>query len=86
MRRMLVEHARARRAAKRGGGPKVTLLDEQVVAHPPRIEILALEALDRLRAREERLSQVVELHYFGASSSGRSPRRSESPRLPSIAT
>ena len=67
MRRVLVEHARARRAAKRGGGgAKITLHDNQAVVGPPEIDILALDqALDRLRAQEERLSQVVELHYLG---------------------
>lgn len=65
MRRVLVEHARKRRAAKRGGGPRVTLHDDQAVSPPPAIDILALDqALETLRRQEERPSQVVELHYF----------------------
>jgi DNA-directed RNA polymerase specialized sigma24 family protein len=40
--------------------------DNQAVVGPPEIDILALDqALERLRAQEERLSQVVELHYLG---------------------
>jgi RNA polymerase sigma factor (TIGR02999 family) len=65
MRRVLVEHARKRHAAKRRGGLRVSLHDDRAVTPPPDVDILALDqALERLRQREERPSQVVELHYF----------------------
>jgi len=67
MRRMLVDHARALRREKRGGGERKLTLDEPLVASPERApDLLALdEALTRLAAQDERKSQVVELHFFG---------------------
>lgn len=67
MRRILVDHARARARLKRGG-PHVDLtLDEHLAAVQERPEeFLALdEALDRLAGVDERKAKVVELHYFG---------------------
>lgn len=65
MRRVLVDHARARGRAKRGGGDAAVTLDD--VAAPARPDdVLALdEALARLSALDERKARVVELHYFG---------------------
>lgn len=69
MRRVLVDHARAHRAAKRGRGAiKVSLHEEHAVASPPVGVIELDEALDRLREQKARPSQVVELHYFGGMS------------------
>ena len=67
MRRMLVDHARAHRREKRGGGERVLTLDEPLVASQERApDLLALdEALTQLAAQDERKSQVVELHFFG---------------------
>jgi RNA polymerase sigma factor (TIGR02999 family) len=67
MRRILVDHARARRALKRGGhDPMVTLDDELVVAQEPRHDFVALEdALQALAAFDERKSRVIELRFFG---------------------
>lgn len=71
MRRILVDHARARRSAKRGGGEKpVALDDERIVLDvrsPQRAEeFLRLdETLRRLEELDERQGRVVELHYFG---------------------
>lgn len=70
MRRVLVDHARARRAEKRGGGAVLVTLDEACgPGDPPRSEtsdVLDLaDALDRLAKLDERLSQGVELFYFG---------------------
>jgi len=67
MRRILVEHARAQRAEKRGGRfERDTLTDSQAVAQAPPEEILALdEALTRLAEIDERKSRAIELHYFG---------------------
>ncbi len=67
MRQVLVDHARKKKVAKRGGGRlRVTLED----ATDPRAnsldDILALhEALERLADKEQRLARVVELRYFG---------------------
>lgn len=72
MRRVLVDHARARDAAKRGSGLRVTL-DEAIAARVGGagddervVELLALDdALERLAAAEPRWAQVVELRVFG---------------------
>lgn len=67
MRRILVNHAKARRAAKRGGGElRVTFADDMAPAAQSDDSILALnEALDELAALDERRAQTIELHYFG---------------------
>jgi RNA polymerase sigma factor (TIGR02999 family) len=70
MRRVLVDHARSRTRAKRGGGgAPVLLLDtlEELVPAESRPEsVLDLdEALERLLSLDERKGRVVELHYFG---------------------
>jgi RNA polymerase sigma factor (TIGR02999 family) len=67
MRQVLVDFARARRAAKRGGGvTHVSLSDGDARLELELDEILALdEALDRLNAVDERLRQIVELRFFG---------------------
>jgi RNA polymerase sigma-70 factor, ECF subfamily len=69
MRRILVDHARKRHAAKRDGGHRITL-DESVAAADERsVELLALdEALTRLAALDERQARVVELRYFSGFS------------------
>jgi len=67
MRRILVDHARAKRSAKRGGGEKRVPLDEaleQPAAEGSGLEEID-EALTRLAAEDERKSRVVELHFFG---------------------
>jgi RNA polymerase sigma factor (TIGR02999 family) len=67
MRRILVDHARRRGFAKRGGGVLRVVLDEALLAAKARgIEMLALdEALDALARIDRRKSRVVELRYFG---------------------
>jgi RNA polymerase sigma factor (TIGR02999 family) len=66
MRRILVDHARAHGAAKRGAGAKVPLQDIDASADAPDVEILALDAaLDRFEAIDRRRSQLVELRFFG---------------------
>ena len=64
MRRILVEYARRKNAARRGGGQRpVTLSD--VAADAPSFDIVALnEALDRLTAIRPRAAQVVGLRFF----------------------
>jgi RNA polymerase sigma factor (TIGR02999 family) len=64
MRRILVDHARARRAAKRGGGRQRVSADE-VEAPQPAADLLDLdEALNRLAGEDALAAQVVELHHF----------------------
>ena len=67
MRRILVERARARRSLKRGGPFPPVPLDAIDVGAEDRAEwLLALdEALDRLRAYDERQARVVECRFFG---------------------
>ena len=67
MRRILVDAARERQAAKRGGGEAPLLLDDAIAAAgaTPAIDVLALnDALDRLAVMDPRQSQIVELRYF----------------------
>lgn len=65
MRRILIEHARRRQAAKRDAGVRMTL-DEGVAAADERlVDILALdEALSRLAELDPRQAKLVELRYF----------------------
>lgn len=67
MRRILVDHARARHYQKRGGGAvRVTLDEALVVTSEPDQDLVALdEALTALGAVDARKSQVVELRFFG---------------------
>ena len=67
MRRILVDHSRARRAAKRGGGAYVQQLPEETAAYERQEEeLIGLDrALDALAAQDQRLAQVVEMRYFG---------------------
>lgn len=70
MRCVLVDRARARQAARRGGGARARSLDATGAPAPAADaradEVLALdEALERLATRSERLAQTVELHFFG---------------------
>lgn len=67
MRRILVDHARRRNYAKRGGGAKRTFLDEATLLSTQRApDVVALdEALTRLTEIDPRRSRVVELKYFG---------------------
>jgi RNA polymerase sigma factor (TIGR02999 family) len=67
MRRVLVDYARSRRYAKRGGGVRPLALEDAQAAGDDRLTVL-LEvdlALERLAALDPRLAQVVELRYFG---------------------
>ena len=70
MRRILVDHARARRAAKRGGGAvRVTLSDGVAEAAGPTIDLLAFdEALTRLSSLDEQLVRIVEMRFIAGMS------------------
>jgi RNA polymerase sigma-70 factor (ECF subfamily) len=68
MRRILVDHARRRRAEKRGGDwERVTLAGDEVAADTHKeIDVLALdEALERLAEFDPQQARIVELRYFG---------------------
>jgi len=71
MRRVLVDHARTRRALKRGGGEtQLTLGDaQQAVAASDNVDVLALDdALARLATLDPRKARLVELRYFAGLS------------------
>ena len=67
MRRILVDHARARMRGKRGGlATRVTLDDERVGAAGRDVDLLDLDGvLVRLSGFDPELARVVELRYFG---------------------
>jgi RNA polymerase sigma factor (TIGR02999 family) len=70
MRRILVDHVRMRRAAKRGGDCVTLLLDEAVALPKQReMDLISLDdALNRLASLDARQSQMVELRFFGGLS------------------
>ena len=70
MRRILVDHARRRKAAKRGGGAGALPLEEVCVVSPePNTDLVALdEALDTLAKHDPRKAKVVELRFFAGLS------------------
>ena len=70
IRRILVDHARSRRYAKRGGDAARVPLDEALFGAQARgVEVLALdEALVVLSRTDPRKVRVVELRYFGGLS------------------
>ncbi len=70
MRRILVDHARAKHAQKRGGGgARVTLDEALVVTDEPHQSFVALDdALEALATFDVRKSRVVELRFFGGLS------------------
>jgi RNA polymerase sigma factor (TIGR02999 family) len=67
MRLILVDHARARHAAKRGGATEAITLDGCMAVSPGAApDVLEIDqALDRLAAFDERKAKVIELRYFG---------------------
>ncbi|MPY86545.1 MAG: sigma-70 family RNA polymerase sigma factor [Luteitalea sp.] len=70
MRQILVEHARARNAQKRGGHAARITLDEALVAAPlGSIDVEALhDALEELARLDRRQARLVELRFFGGLS------------------
>lgn len=67
MRQILVDYARARSSAKRGGGAEAVLMEDALVISKERSEYLVLldEALLKLARTDDRKSRVVELRFFG---------------------
>jgi RNA polymerase sigma factor (TIGR02999 family) len=73
MRRVLVDHARARGYHKRGGGAQQVTLNDAILGSPESaVDLVDLVALDRaleaLAAFDARKSRVVELRFFGGLS------------------
>jgi RNA polymerase sigma-70 factor, ECF subfamily len=70
MRQVLVDHARAHGAAKRGGGERRVPWDSNIEVIAERggqpLKVLELHnALEALAREDQSLAQVVEMHYFG---------------------
>jgi RNA polymerase sigma factor (TIGR02999 family) len=67
MRRILVDHARANQAEKRGGQHyTVSLSEADRFGDSPDIDLLRIhEALERLAAIDQQQSRIVELRFFG---------------------
>jgi RNA polymerase sigma factor (TIGR02999 family) len=66
MRHVLVDHARARAAHKRGGGRRVDLDADAFAVRDEAESVLAVdEALGRLQALDPQLGQLVEMRFFG---------------------
>ena len=71
MRQILVNHARAKNADKRGGGgPRAVLLNDEIVgAEAQSLDVLDLnQAMEKLAAIDERKHRVVELRFFAGLS------------------
>jgi RNA polymerase sigma factor (TIGR02999 family) len=70
MRRILVNHAEARRADKRGGGAQKLSLDEAIdLAEDRAVDLIALDdALKALAEFDPQQARIVELRYFGGLS------------------
>jgi RNA polymerase sigma factor (TIGR02999 family) len=67
MRHVLVDHARAKKAAKRGGGQeRVTMVDAAAPAGASALDVLDVDdALEELGRMDPRKARVVELRFFG---------------------
>jgi RNA polymerase sigma-70 factor (ECF subfamily) len=70
MRRILVDHARAKQYKKRGGDAvRVTFDEGLAVTNEPSLDFVALDdALEALAKLDERKSKVIELRFFGGLS------------------
>ena len=69
MRRILVNHARGKQAAKRGSGNIAVTFNDKLYDSPDSQDQITVLVLDELLAKlaklDKRCAQVVELHYFG---------------------
>lgn len=72
MRAVLIDHARRRRAAKRGGNAPHFSLDERYLSVEAQADLLIAldDALHRLAALSDRLSRTVECRFFGGLTEG----------------
>jgi RNA polymerase sigma factor (TIGR02999 family) len=68
MRRILVDHARAKYSERRGGRALHVTLDDSLAGHESALEVdlLALDtAMEALEQVDEKKARVIEMHYFG---------------------
>jgi RNA polymerase sigma factor (TIGR02999 family) len=66
MREILIDYARQKAAAKRGGGVRITLDDSLLIAEDRLADAMAIdESLKRLEALDPRQAKIVELRIFG---------------------
>lgn len=66
MRRILVDHARSRQAAKRGGGGKQLTFDEAVALDQTDDALVEFDqALQKLAGFDARMAKAIELRFFG---------------------
>ena len=66
MRRVLVDHARMRKADKRGAGAEAIVLDEALLSVERPVDLVRLDdALESLATLDPRQAKIVELRYFG---------------------
>jgi RNA polymerase sigma factor (TIGR02999 family) len=70
MRRVLVDYARQHNAERRAGGLRRVEMEDELAISPERLdEVLILDrAMERLKEKNPRQAQVVELRYFGGLS------------------
>jgi RNA polymerase sigma factor (TIGR02999 family) len=71
MRRILVDHARAHQAAKRGGSDqeRLSITSAERIVQQPAVDLLALhEALEELATLDPQQERIVELRFFGGLS------------------
>jgi RNA polymerase sigma-70 factor, ECF subfamily len=71
MRRILVDHARAHQAAKRGGSDqeRLSITSAERIVQQPAVDLLALhEALEELATLDPQQERIVELKFFGGLS------------------
>ena len=69
MRQILIDRARRRLAAKRGGRNVILPLDDEIVLAADEQDVLAIDsALTKLSTLDERKSQIIELRFFGGLS------------------
>jgi len=71
MRRILVDHARAHQAAKRGGSDqeRLSITSAERIVKQPEVDLLALhEALEELATLDAQQERIVELRFFGGLS------------------
>ncbi len=70
MRTILIDYARAKKSAKRGGGGvPFSLVDSDAVSNPPDVEVLELNAaLEELELLDPTQGRIVELRYFSGLS------------------
>lgn len=69
MRQILVDHARERRASKRGSGNVITLDESAEVSPKQDLDLVALdEALNELARLDERQARIIELRFFAGLS------------------